>query len=326
MPLGISYFVFRMLQYVFDCMRDVIKENTLLRLAAFMMWIPAFPAGPLETYQGFYEKRTIGLRPPGVLLRPAPHRPRLLQEGLRRRLPVLDLLRQDRHDDRQDRLQPARRQLSGGRSPTASSCSCAPTSTSPRTPTSPSASRACSGSGSWRTSTSRSGRRTSATSGSSWHISLSTWVPQQRLLPGVRPHAQDVAGPVREHAGHGPVARRRPQLDDVGPLSRHRPRDRGALGAVEEGPQEGAQEGGPARRRPGTRSSPSGSATRRRSSTWPWATRSSPRATSSRRSRSSTTSCACRWRGSTASCCEPGAALATLYCETTLDGPVRRRL
>jgi len=60
MPLGISYFVFRMLQYVFDCARGVIQENNLLRLAAFMMWIPTFPAGPLETYQGFYEKRTIG--------------------------------------------------------------------------------------------------------------------------------------------------------------------------------------------------------------------------------------------------------------------------
>lgn len=60
MPLGISYFVFRLLQYVFDCMRGVIKENSLLRLAAFLLFIPTFPAGPLETYQGFYEKRTQG--------------------------------------------------------------------------------------------------------------------------------------------------------------------------------------------------------------------------------------------------------------------------
>jgi alginate O-acetyltransferase complex protein AlgI len=59
MPLGISYFVFRMLQYVFDCMRGVIQENSLLRLGAFMMFIPTFPAGPLETYQGFYEKRSF---------------------------------------------------------------------------------------------------------------------------------------------------------------------------------------------------------------------------------------------------------------------------
>lgn len=58
MPLGISYFVFRLLQYVFDCLRGVIQENSLLRLAAFVMFIPTFPAGPLETYQGFYEKRS----------------------------------------------------------------------------------------------------------------------------------------------------------------------------------------------------------------------------------------------------------------------------
>jgi len=59
MPLGISYFVFRLLQYVFDCLRGVIDENSFLRLAAFMMFIPTFPAGPLETYQGFYEKRSF---------------------------------------------------------------------------------------------------------------------------------------------------------------------------------------------------------------------------------------------------------------------------
>ena len=58
MPLGISYFVFRLLQYVFDHLRGVITENSFLRLAAFVMWLPAFPAGPLETYQGFYQKRS----------------------------------------------------------------------------------------------------------------------------------------------------------------------------------------------------------------------------------------------------------------------------
>jgi alginate O-acetyltransferase complex protein AlgI len=58
MPLGVSYFALRLMQYVFDSLRGVIKENSLLRLAAFVMWIPAFPAGPLETYQGFYAKRS----------------------------------------------------------------------------------------------------------------------------------------------------------------------------------------------------------------------------------------------------------------------------
>jgi alginate O-acetyltransferase complex protein AlgI len=57
MPLGISYFVFRLLQYVFDQARGVLTENSLLRLAAFAMFLPTFPAGPLETYQGFYGKR-----------------------------------------------------------------------------------------------------------------------------------------------------------------------------------------------------------------------------------------------------------------------------
>src|SRR5665811_1311378 len=63
MPLGISYFAFRLLQYVFDCLRGVIEENSLLRLAAFVMFIPTFPAGPLETYQGFYEKRSYSFDP-----------------------------------------------------------------------------------------------------------------------------------------------------------------------------------------------------------------------------------------------------------------------
>lgn len=58
MPLGLSYFVFRLLQYVFDCLRGVIEENSILRLMTFVMFIPTFPAGPLETYQGFYAKRS----------------------------------------------------------------------------------------------------------------------------------------------------------------------------------------------------------------------------------------------------------------------------
>ena len=59
MPLGLSYFVFRVLQYVFDCLRGVIQEHSLLRLLTFVMFIPTFPAGPLETYQGFYSKRSL---------------------------------------------------------------------------------------------------------------------------------------------------------------------------------------------------------------------------------------------------------------------------
>ncbi|HJW74355.1 MAG TPA: MBOAT family O-acyltransferase [Thermoleophilia bacterium] len=59
MPLGISYFVFRLLQYVFDQLRGVIEEHSFFRLLAFVLFLPTFPAGPLETYQGFYGKRSL---------------------------------------------------------------------------------------------------------------------------------------------------------------------------------------------------------------------------------------------------------------------------
>jgi alginate O-acetyltransferase complex protein AlgI len=58
MPLGVSYFAFRLLQYAFDQARGVLSENSLLKLAAFILFLPTFPAGPLETYQGFYDKRS----------------------------------------------------------------------------------------------------------------------------------------------------------------------------------------------------------------------------------------------------------------------------
>ncbi len=58
MPLGISYFAFRLLQYVFDNIRGAVTDRSPLRLATFIFFLPTFPAGPLETFQGFYEKRS----------------------------------------------------------------------------------------------------------------------------------------------------------------------------------------------------------------------------------------------------------------------------
>ena len=63
MPLGVSYFVFRLLQYVFDQVRGVLVENSLVRLLAFILFLPTFPAGPLETFQGFYGKRSTHFDP-----------------------------------------------------------------------------------------------------------------------------------------------------------------------------------------------------------------------------------------------------------------------
>lgn len=64
MPLGISYFVFRLLQYVFDCVRGTVTDLSAFRLATFIFFVPTFPAGPLETYQGFYEKRSVSFDRP----------------------------------------------------------------------------------------------------------------------------------------------------------------------------------------------------------------------------------------------------------------------
>ena len=59
MPLGISYFVFRLLQYVFDHLRGVLESNSFRDLLAFLLFVPTFPAGPIETYQGFWGKRSL---------------------------------------------------------------------------------------------------------------------------------------------------------------------------------------------------------------------------------------------------------------------------
>ena len=59
MPLGVSYFVFRLLQYVFDHVRGVLTDNSYLHLVTFLFFLPTYPAGPLETYQGFYGKRSL---------------------------------------------------------------------------------------------------------------------------------------------------------------------------------------------------------------------------------------------------------------------------
>ena len=78
------------------------------------------------------------------------------------------------------------------------------------------------------------------------HLALEL-VPQQRLLPGLRSDAQALARPVREHAHHGPLALRQPELGVLGSVARHRAGGRVAVGALEEGEEEGQ------RRRPGSR-------------------------------------------------------------------------
>jgi alginate O-acetyltransferase complex protein AlgI len=61
-PLGVSYFTFKMMQFIFDCYRGAIKNPTLLELFTFLFFIPILPAGPIETFQGFVGKKSEGFR------------------------------------------------------------------------------------------------------------------------------------------------------------------------------------------------------------------------------------------------------------------------
>ncbi len=58
-PLGISYFVFRLIQYGADRYRGTIPEASWSQLMAFLFFFPALPAGPIDTYQNFYGRRCV---------------------------------------------------------------------------------------------------------------------------------------------------------------------------------------------------------------------------------------------------------------------------
>ncbi|MBW1860915.1 MAG: hypothetical protein JRJ02_00890 [Deltaproteobacteria bacterium] len=63
-PLGVSYFIFKVLQFIFDCYRGTIKNPSLLELFSFLFFIPILPAGPIETFQGFVGKKREFFEPP----------------------------------------------------------------------------------------------------------------------------------------------------------------------------------------------------------------------------------------------------------------------
>ena len=62
-PLGISYFIFKILQFIFDCYRGTIKNPSFLELMTFLFFIPILPAGPIETFQGFVGKKRESFEP-----------------------------------------------------------------------------------------------------------------------------------------------------------------------------------------------------------------------------------------------------------------------
>jgi alginate O-acetyltransferase complex protein AlgI len=90
MPLGISYFAFRLIQVAYDNYREEIGESSWIRYQAFFFFFPTFLAGPLETYQGFFKKQTLSFDP------------LLFQQGLRqtvvgyfKKLVLVDLILRD---------------------------------------------------------------------------------------------------------------------------------------------------------------------------------------------------------------------------------------
>lgn len=55
-PLGISYLSFKLIAFVIDVYRGIITEFTFFDLLSFIVFLPTFPAGPIERYQNFFSK------------------------------------------------------------------------------------------------------------------------------------------------------------------------------------------------------------------------------------------------------------------------------
>lgn len=56
-PIGISYLSFKLIAFVIDVYRDEIKDPRLEDLLAFILFLPIFPAGPIERFQRFAGER-----------------------------------------------------------------------------------------------------------------------------------------------------------------------------------------------------------------------------------------------------------------------------
>jgi len=52
-PLGVSYLVFKFIAFLLDVHREVITDFTYFQLLNFILFLPTFPAGPIERFQNF---------------------------------------------------------------------------------------------------------------------------------------------------------------------------------------------------------------------------------------------------------------------------------
>lgn len=57
LPLGVSYFVFRLIHVIIEWYRQTQQELTFREYLCFLLFLPTIPAGPIETVDGFFAKR-----------------------------------------------------------------------------------------------------------------------------------------------------------------------------------------------------------------------------------------------------------------------------
>lgn len=57
LPLGVSYFVFRLMHVIMEWYRSRQKEMSFREYLCYLIFFPTIPAGPIETVDGFYSKR-----------------------------------------------------------------------------------------------------------------------------------------------------------------------------------------------------------------------------------------------------------------------------
>jgi alginate O-acetyltransferase complex protein AlgI len=56
-PLGISYLCFRLVHYLIEAYRGTLVDKSFGRLLGYAFFLPSFPAGPIETFNGFHKGR-----------------------------------------------------------------------------------------------------------------------------------------------------------------------------------------------------------------------------------------------------------------------------
>ena len=56
-PIGISYYVFKLIHYAVEVHRDTLEPHSLLEFLGFMLWFPIFTAGPIERFDQYLAKQ-----------------------------------------------------------------------------------------------------------------------------------------------------------------------------------------------------------------------------------------------------------------------------